>query len=106
MDAPVPIGSADFWVKVVGMLQQNWAEIDPDPPGGVRVFFFDGSSGVFDEIAFPSEEAARKALARNGFARYADSPDAQRFIRAPSPPFCRRPHPNGPICSSGRFWRP
>jgi hypothetical protein len=63
------------------------------------------TSGVFDEIAFPSTIKASRALHRNGFRRFSDEHDLQPFLRQPSAPFHRSPHPNGPIYSSGRFWQ-
>ena len=105
MNEPVRIESGDFWVKVVEMLQQNWATIELDPTSGVRVYFISDNSGVFDEITFPSASAASVALNRNGFRRFANRPDLQSFLRQPSAPFHRAAHPNGPIYSSGRFWR-
>ena len=105
MNDRVAIQSTDFWVKVVEMLQQNWALIDAEENGTVRVFFISDTSGVFDAIAFSSASAASSALGRNGFKRFADSVDLQSFLRPPSAPFRRSAHPNGPIYSSGRFWR-
>jgi hypothetical protein len=105
MNEAVPIESQDFWVKVVDMLQQNWAVIEPTPAVGVRVHFISDTSGVFDEIAFPSTIKASRALHRNGFRGFSDEPDLQSFLRQPSAPFHRSPHPNGPIYSSGRFWQ-
>jgi hypothetical protein len=102
----VAIETRDFWFKVVEMLQQNWALIDCDPEGtGRTVFFIDDASGVFDRMHFASEGDAIEGLRRNGFARYAASPEAQRFIAAPEPPFHEGRHPSGPIYSSGRFWK-
>lgn len=98
--------NADSWVKVVGMLQQNWALIGEGPGKAARVHFITDTSGVFDEIAFTSTEAATEALVRNGFKRFAEQPDLQTVLRAPSPPFHHTEHPNGPIYSSGRYWRP
>jgi hypothetical protein len=97
------ITSRDYWFKVVDFLQQNWALIDPIA-GGVKVCFFGDTSGVFDELMFSSETEARDALLRNGLRRYAADERAQGFLAAPEPPFHRRPHPNGPIYSSGRYW--
>jgi hypothetical protein len=102
---PVAIKSVDFWVKVVEMLQQNWALIDIEASGSARVFFINDTGGVFDEIAFPSVDAAERALKRNGFSTFAASADLRSFLRPPSAPFQRTAHPNGPIYSSGRFWR-
>ena len=103
-DQEVTIQSRDHWFKVVEFLQQNWALIDPCETG-VIIRFFGDTSGVFDEMKFPSQAAAEEALLRNGFRRYDEDKEAQKFIACPQPPFHRRNHPNGPIYSSGRFWR-
>ena len=105
MEESVRIQSRDYWFKVVEMLQQNWALIDPLTDGSCKVFFVGDTSGVFDEMGFISVDDAVSSLKRNGFSRYADDSKAQEFIRPPEPPFCRRAHPKGPIYSSGRFWR-
>lgn len=102
-DEHVTIASRDYWFKVVEMLQQNWALVDASE-GGVVVWFFGDTSGVFDELRFASVAEAEGALRRNGFNRYADDAKAQEFIAVPKLPFRRQPHPNGPIYSSGRFW--
>lgn len=104
MSDTVAIQSRDYWFKVIDMLQQNWALVDPDS-AGVVVYFVSDSSGVFDEIQFASQEKAAKALERNGFRRFADDSSASSLLRCPAPPFTHRPHPNGPIYSSGRFWK-
>lgn len=96
-------GGGELWVKIVEMLQQNWARIEPEC-GGARVFFISDRSEIFDEIAFESAFEAEAALLRNGFERFGGSPDHCRFLRAPEPPYVRGEHPNGPIYSSGRFW--
>ncbi len=101
----VDIQSRDFWFKVVEMLQQNWALIEEDPEGGVTVYFIHDGSGVFDQMDFTSREEAGAALRRNGFERYEKDVEWQKFIAPPRPPFWKAAHPNGPIYSSGRFWR-
>jgi hemoglobin-like flavoprotein len=103
MNERVDIQNKDFWVKLVGALQQNWAVIEPDG-GGVRIRFMTDASGVFDEIALASQPDAIDALRRNGFRHFADAPDLHAFLRAPEPPFSRIVHVNGPIYSSGRFF--
>lgn len=101
---PVEIQSRDYWFKIIEFLQQNWALIDETPAGGL-VFFISDASGVFDQLQFPSLAEAEQALHRNGFARFAKDNKAQGFIAIPPPPFHEWAHPNGPIYSSGRFWR-
>lgn len=104
-DKPVDIQSRDYWFKIVEFLQQNWALIEPSA-NGVRytVFFIDDTSGVFDKLEFTSVVEAETALLNNDFARFAADKDAQGFLAAPKPPFCKSKHPNGNIYSSGRFW--
>jgi hypothetical protein len=102
---PVEIISKYFWVKVVEMLQHNWALIDKDlDSGDCTVFFIHDLSGVFDRLRFSSMEDAFRALRRNGFHRFNDDKEAQQSIVPPHPPFFEDQHPNGPIYSSGRFW--
>jgi hypothetical protein len=94
----------DPWFKIVEFLQQNWAVI-VDRKDEVLVVFYGDTCGVFDEITFPTREEAEKALRRNGFAKFVDDHKAQEFIDLPRGEFTERPHPNGRIYSSGRFWK-
>jgi len=103
MNEEVEIQSRDYWFKVVEMLQQNWAVIEPTARG-VTVYFVNDASGVFDELRFDSSASAEIELQLNGFRRFVDDEHAPSFLHCPEPPFTRRPHPNGPIYSSGRFW--
>ena len=100
----VKIVSRRYWFKIVEFLQQNWALIDPID-GGVVVYFFGDTSVVFDELRFGSRREAETALRRNDFLPYSEDSEAQKFISPPNDPFTRGRHPNGPIYSSGRFWR-
>ena len=93
----------DPWFKIVDMLQHNWAVILETCEA--RVIFYGDTRGVFDEITFTSAEEARKALRRNGFEKYRDDPAAAEFISMPEGVFHEQEHPNGPIYSSGRFWK-
>ena len=104
--ALIRIKSADYWVKVVEMLQQNWALVDGELGGSARVYFVHDGGGVFDEMDFPSVTVAQEALARNRFQRWAEVGDKLGAVMSPpSQPFHRSVHPSGPIYSSGRFWR-
>jgi len=104
MNEFVTIRSRDYWFKVIEMLQQNWALIDPTSHG-VVVYFLGDTSGVFDELEFESLATAEAALRLNGFSRYSEDPEAQEFLGCPEPPFTHKPHPNGRIYSSGRYWK-
>jgi hypothetical protein len=105
MRKPLSIRSSDFWVKVGEMLQQNWALVEAEEAEAVRVYFINDASGVFDDMAFASVNAADEGLRRNGFRPIAEDSELQSFLRPPSAPFRRVSHPNGRIYSSGRFWR-
>ena len=100
----VNIHSREFWFKIVEFLQQNWALIEPEHES-VTVFFINDASGVFDRMLFSSQKKAEEALRRNGFKEYAMDVESQEFIKPPEPPFFESNHPNGPIYSSGRFWK-
>lgn len=91
-------GSLEYWYKVVGFLQQNWAAIDINEDSSATVRFIDDASGVFDEMVFPSSGAACHGLRRNGFRLFSEDVEAQKHISPPSPPF-REAH--RPIYSSG-----
>ncbi len=106
MDEKVEILSREYWFKVVEMLQQNWALIEPSQSGKSCVVYFIGdTSGVFDQIEFAEITEAEKQLRINGFAKYEDEEDTRQFIVPPSPPFHKSSHPNGAIYSSRRFWK-
>ena len=98
------IPSADYWFKVVGMLQQNWALITWNDCRQHTVHFISDTSGVFDCLTFMTQIDAEEALARNGFRRYIEDSHVQTYIQPPLPPFQERPHRNGLIYSSGQFW--
>lgn len=99
----VEISSIDYWFKVVEMLQQNWALIEPSQAGSI-VYFIDDASRIFDQMEFSEVSEAKRQLLVNGFRRYAEDNEAKDFITPPSPPFHTSTHSNGGIYSSGKFW--
>ena len=99
----VTFKSEDFWLKVVGMLQQNWALIDIRD-GAVVVIFFDDLNQVFDQLSFDEPDAAETALKRNGFGRYDDNKQAKEFIAKPANSFRISCNQMRPIYSSGEYW--
>lgn len=102
----IEIRDRGYWFKIVEFLQHNWALIDDDPPGeGCIVFFFGDTSVIFDRMRFFSRQEAELALRRNDFRLYDTDERAKDFIAKPEPPFWEGSHPNGPIYSSGRFWK-
>ena len=115
------IVSRDWWVKVLGMLSQNWALIDSMPDGTACAYFFqDGADsalrgkyrlsqlrnriGFIDSIHFPSIERARFALRFNGFDRLVDNPGPWVEERPEGVVYDART-PEGAIYSSGRYWK-
>ena len=83
------IQSREWWIKVLGMLQHNWALIDEKADGSATVFFFhDGEVGmgcygysraqlkgryaIVDSLDFESVQIAKEALSRNGFRLHGD----------------------------------
>ena len=99
----ISIHSRDFWIKVVDMLQHNWALIEPEG-SKVTIYFLHDLGGVFDELTYSSLREAQAALRLNGFRRYDEDPRFAKMCARPEPPFRRAQHPNGPIYSSGRYW--
>lgn len=94
----------DPWFKIVDFLQHNWAVVI-EGEDNVLVVFYGDTSGVFDEMVFPTRDEAEQALRRNGFSKFLEDKRAQEFIGLPRGEFVERSHPNGRIYSSGRFWR-
>lgn len=103
MSDVVPIKTRDFWVKVVEMLQQNWALIEPKG-SKVTIHFLHDLGGVFDELSYPSLREAQAALRFNGFRRYDEDSSYSEMFARPEPPFRRVNHTNGAIYSSGLHW--
>lgn len=95
--------ASQWWVKVVGMSQQNWA-LPLVSRSGARVLFVSDTSGIFDHIDFSDPAEMTAALIRNGFREYDSSPDFKKFLSPPDLPLKPDQHPNGPIYSSGRYW--
>ncbi len=104
IDINLPNDNPEWWVKVIEMLQQNWA-LPVLSQDGIQVLFVGDTSGVFDRMRFPNIEQARVALKWNGFSDYGADHELQRFLLPPKLPLHEGRHPNGPIYSSGRYWR-
>jgi hypothetical protein len=97
------IKGRDYWIKVVGMLQQNWALIEENSDQICTVYFVDDGENIFDSMEFALVNEARQGLLDNGFHRYADNPS--EHISLPSVDFSGRPRGYDPIYSSGRYWK-
>jgi len=73
----ISIRSQDYWIKIVEMLQHNWALIEENYDKSVRVYFITDASTVFDQMDFSSKKEAKLGLRRNGFERYEDDKKEQ-----------------------------
>ncbi len=79
------IKSSEWWIKVLGMLQHNWALIEENDSGRATVYFFhdcgevkmafhgytkkqlEGRCAVIDSLSFQSVQLAAIGLIQNGF---------------------------------------
>ena len=78
------IKSRVWWIKILGMLQHNWALIEESENGTATVFFFHdkgehigfsgyslwqlkGRCAIVDSLEFESVQLAKEGLSRNGF---------------------------------------
>lgn len=79
------IKSKQWWIKIVGMLQHNWALIEEQVGGAATIYFFHDCgttrnfvpnykwhelkerAAVVDSLSYPSIPAAKQALEKNGF---------------------------------------
>ena len=96
--------SQRLWVKVLGMLQQNWCVLEPSPSGTVDMVFFDDHGEVFDWRSTPDVRSAQGALHANGF-RWMWTYSS--FYSASGVPDLLKPGAHDrrrPISSSGEYW--
>lgn len=93
----------DWWVKIVGMLQHNWA-LPVLLDDQLAVLFVGDTSGIFDRIDFESERQMVRALRVNRFKRFKDDPELHEFLGPPPLPLDIKLHPSGFIYSSGQYW--
>jgi hypothetical protein len=84
-ETPFDIGETTprWWVKIVGMLQHNWALPIPCDAGWT-VIFVDDASGMFDRLEFANQAEMVEALERNGFEDFAATPRLQTFLHPPA----------------------
>ena len=92
-----------LWIKVVGMLQQNWAVIN-EAPHGATIGFFSDRGDVFDRLNCSAASDAEQNLKRNGFSLWIEDPQLAEFIKPPKQ-LAHSDHLHRPIYSSGEYWR-
>ena len=96
--------SRRLWVKVLGMLEQNWCLIEPGPSDAVDLVFFDDHGDVFDWISLPNLLSAQHALLLNGFEWMWLRPSFYRVSGMPRLPSSGARIRGRPVYSSGEYW--
>jgi uncharacterized protein (DUF1810 family) len=96
--------SRRLWVKVLGMLQQNWCVLQEGPRGSVDLVFFDDHGHVFDWMTLASFDAAEAALRTNGFMWMLASSSFYSASGVPVLPGAADRDRSRPVYSSGEYW--
>lgn len=96
--------SRRLWVKVLGMLQQNWCVLEKVPGGSVDLVFFDDHGNVFDWMPLASLDAAETALRANGFMWMWESSSFYSAAGVPVLPGPDDRKRSRPVYSSGEHW--
>ncbi len=115
------IYSDDWWVKVLGMLQHNWALIETSNKKTTAYFFHDlgiqsgyskrykiyqlkNRCAVVDSLDFESIKAAELELQQNGFMRLKDNPGPWESSQ-PNKNFYDAREDEAGIYSKSGYWR-
>ena len=96
--------SKRLWVKVVGMLCQNWCLLQPMPNGTVDLVFFDDRGDVFDWRSTDDFEFAQSSLRKNGFMWMWETPSFYSVAGMPDMPMADERQRDRPVYSSGEYW--
>jgi uncharacterized protein (DUF1810 family) len=96
--------SQGLWVKVMGMLEQNWCWIDPVGDKAVEMVFFDDHGAVFDWLPAEGIKEAEQALKTNGFFWMLEKPSFYQASGVPKLPKTGYRDRNRPVYSSGKYW--
>lgn len=96
--------SQRLWVKVLGMLEQNWCWIEPIGDKAVEMVFFDDHGAVFDWLPASGIKEAEQALKTNGFFCMLHKPSFYQASGLPKLPKPRYRDRNRPVYSSGEYW--
>ena len=97
--------SQRLWVKVLGMLEQNWCVIEDCPGGGVELVFFDDHGKVFDHLPAANLHAAQAALQTNGFYWMWELSSFYQACGVPTLPLPGARKQSRPVYSSGEYWQ-
>jgi uncharacterized protein (DUF1810 family) len=93
-----------LWVKVVGMLCQNWCLLQPMPNSTVDLVFFDDRGDFFDWRSADDFESAQASLRENGFMWMWETPSFYSVAGMPDMPKTDERQRERPIYSSGEYW--
>ena len=96
--------SQRLWVKVLGMLQQNWCVIEGGPGDAVELVFFDDHGDVFDHLPAANLHAAQAALQANGFNWMWALSSFYQASGVPTLPLLGVRDQSRPVYSSGEYW--
>jgi uncharacterized protein (DUF1810 family) len=96
--------SQRLWVKVLGMLEQNWCVIEDSTGGAVELVFFDDHGDVFDHLPATNLHAAEAALKANGFSWMREYSSFYQASGVPTLPFPGDREQSRPVYSSGEYW--
>jgi uncharacterized protein (DUF1810 family) len=96
--------SQRLWVKVLGMLQQNWCVIEDGTGDAVELVFFDDHGKVFDHLPATSLHAAQAALLANGFIWMWELSSFYQACGVPTMPLPGARKQSRPVYSSGEYW--
>lgn len=113
------ISSNDWWVKVLGMCQHNWALIESCEITTVYFFHDNGvtlsplkkfkyyevknKSGIIDSIVFDDNLCAEEALKKNGFVRLSENSGPWELNIPPHDFYDARENGSG-IYSKNGYW--
>jgi len=113
------IYSNDWWFKVLGMCQHNWALIESDktttiyffhdngitlsPPEKLKYFEVKNKSGIIDALDFDDNLSAEQALKRNGFMRLSENSGPWELNIPPHDFYDARENSSG-IYSKDDYW--
>lgn len=97
--------SQRLWVKVLGMLEQNWCVTENCPGGAVELVFFDDHGKVFDHLPAANLHAAQAALQTNGFYWMWELSSFYQACGVPSLPLSGARKQSRPVYSSGEYWQ-
>lgn len=96
--------SQRLWVKVLGMLHQNWCVIEGDRGDAVELGFFDDRGDVFDHLSAANLHAAQGALQANGFSWMREYSSFYQALGVPTMPCFGVRDQSRQVYSGSEYW--